>query len=100
MEACCLSRNVETLYACTCDIYIYTYIYMGPQSPTHDEKLNHLHLVAKGNPNKNAAMVPLKEIEYGIYGVLTITYPKPYSIYLREPIILASRIDMVLRTPC
>ena len=31
------------------------------------------------------AIVPLKEIEYGVYGdptiLLTITYPKPYFIY-------------------
>ena len=31
-------------------------------------------------------LVPLKEIEYGVYGDLTIIYPKPYSIYLRGSI--------------
>ena len=33
-------------------------------------------------------IVPLKLIEYGIYGDLSRTYPKPYSIYLRGSIIL------------
>ena len=28
-------------------------------------------------------IVPLDEIEYGVYGDLTPVYPKPYSIYLR-----------------
>ena len=27
-------------------------------------------------------IVPLKLIEYGVYGDLTTIYPKPYSIYL------------------
>ena len=27
--------------------------------------------------------VPLKQIEFGVYGELIIRYPKPYSIYLR-----------------
>ena len=27
-------------------------------------------------------IVPLKYIEYGLYGDLIIVYPKPYSIYL------------------
>ena len=31
-------------------------------------------------------IVPLELIEYGIYGDLIITYPKPYSIYLRGTI--------------
>ena len=29
------------------------------------------------------AIVPLRYIEYGVYGDLIIRYPKPYSIYLR-----------------
>ena len=33
-------------------------------------------------------IVPLKLIEYGIYGGLSITYPKPNSIYLRGTITL------------
>ena len=32
-------------------------------------------------------MVPLKYIEYGVYGDLIIKYPKPYSIYLRGNIV-------------
>ena len=35
-------------------------------------------------------MVPLKQIEYGVYGDLITTYPKPYSIYLRGTIVLGS----------
>ena len=31
-------------------------------------------------------IVPLKQIEYGVYGDLIIIYPKPYSIYLRGTI--------------
>ena len=31
-------------------------------------------------------IVPLKYIEYGVYGKLIIIYPKPYSIYLWGPI--------------
>ena len=31
-------------------------------------------------------IVPLKYIEYGVYGDVIITYPKPYSIYLRGTI--------------
>ena len=31
-------------------------------------------------------IVPLKWMEYGIYGDLIIIYPKPYSIYLRGTI--------------
>ena len=31
-------------------------------------------------------IVPLKKIEYGVYGILIITYPKPYSMYLRGTI--------------
>ena len=30
--------------------------------------------------------VPLKQIEYGVYGDLVIIYPKPHSIYLRRTI--------------
>ena len=29
---------------------------------------------------------PLKQIESGVHGDLTITYPKPYSTYLRGTI--------------
>ena len=28
-------------------------------------------------------IVPLKQIEYGVYGDLIVIYSKPYSIYLR-----------------
>ena len=31
-------------------------------------------------------IVPLKWIEYGLYGDLIIRYPEPYSIYLRGTI--------------
>ena len=31
-------------------------------------------------------IVPLKKIEYGVYGDLLVLYPKPYSIYLRGTI--------------
>ena len=27
--------------------------------------------------------VPLRELEYGVYGDLIMVYPKPYSIYVR-----------------
>ena len=33
-------------------------------------------------------IVPLKYIELGVYGDLIITYPKPYSIYLRGIILI------------
>ena len=32
-------------------------------------------------------MVPLEQLEYGVYGDLTILYPEPCSVYLRGPII-------------
>ena len=32
------------------------------------------------------AIVPLKQIEYGVFGDLIVIYPKPYSIYLRATI--------------
>ena len=35
-------------------------------------------------------IVPLKQIEYGVYGDFIIIYPKPYSIYLRGTIELQS----------
>ena len=28
-------------------------------------------------------MIPLKQIEYGVYGDLIATYPKPHSMYVR-----------------
>ena len=31
-------------------------------------------------------IVPLKQIEYGVYGDLSIKYPKLYAIYLRGTI--------------
>ena len=31
-------------------------------------------------------IVPLKWIEYGVYGDLIRIYPKPYSIYLKGPL--------------
>ena len=31
-------------------------------------------------------IVPLKQIEYGVYRDLSFIYPKPYSIYLRGTI--------------
>ena len=31
----------------------------------------------------SAFIIPLKQIEYGVYGDLVIMYPKPYSIYSR-----------------
>ena len=34
-------------------------------------------------PKLRALIVPLKQIEYWVYGDLIIVYPKPYSIYLR-----------------
>ena len=33
-------------------------------------------------------MVPLKEIEHGVYGDLIKIYSKPYSIYLRATLVL------------
>ena len=32
-------------------------------------------------------IVPLKWVEHGVYGDLILTYPKPYSIYLRGTIL-------------
>ena len=40
-------------------------------------------------------MVPLKEIEYGVYGDLIITWP--YSIYLRGTLVLKNKS---FRYPC
>ena len=37
---------------------------------------------------RHLSIVPLKWIEYGVYGDLVIMYPKPYSIYLRGTITL------------
>ena len=37
-------------------------------------------------------IVPLKQIEHGVYEDLVIIYPKQYSIYLRGTITLYSRI--------
>ena len=34
-------------------------------------------------------IVPIKEIEYGVYGNLILIYPKPYAITLRGTIGLA-----------
>ena len=36
--------------------------------------------------NVDRSTVPLKWIEYGLYGDLVKTYPKSYSIYLRGTI--------------
>ena len=38
-----------------------------------------------------SVIVPLKEIEYGVYGDPMLMYPKPYSIYLRGPIGFTSK---------
>ena len=35
---------------------------------------------------RHTVIVPLKQIECGVYGDLIIIYPKPYSIYLRGTI--------------
>ena len=43
-----------------------------------------------GSQSEGGSIVPLKYIEYGVYGDLIIIYPKPYSIYLRGTIILES----------
>ena len=36
--------------------------------------------------SQNRSIVPLKKIEYGVYGDLIIIYPKPYSIYFRRTV--------------
>ena len=36
--------------------------------------------------NVESLIVPLKQIDYGVYGDLILIYPKPYSIYLRGTI--------------
>ena len=40
-----------------------------------------------GSRSKSRSIVPLKYIEHGVYGDPIITYPKPYSIYLRGTLI-------------
>ena len=40
-------------------------------------------------------IVPLKLIEYGVYGDLLKMYPKPYSIYLRGTIASAGHLEGV-----
>ena len=37
----------------------------------------------EGREGSGSVIVPLKYIEYGVYGDLIITYQKPYSIYLK-----------------
>ena len=37
-------------------------------------------------PRARELILPLKEIEYGVYGDLILMYPTPYSIYLRGTI--------------
>ena len=39
-----------------------------------------------GVPGKVRFIVPLKQIDYGVYGDLITIYPKPYSIYFRGTI--------------
>ena len=36
-----------------------------------------------GVPGKVRFIVPLKQIDYGVYRDLSTIYPKPYSIYFR-----------------
>ena len=44
-------------------------------------------------------IVPLKWIAFGIYGVLIIIYPKPYSIYFRGTITLNTYLEDCTATP-
>ena len=44
---------------------------------------------------KVTSVFHLKQIEYGVYGDLTIIYPKPYSIYLRGPTISGSCVMLI-----
>ena len=45
-------------------------------------------------------IVPLKKIEYGIYGETIKTYPKPYSIYLGGTIVWAAMDEQDPRVQC
>ena len=38
-------------------------------------------------------IVPLKSIEYGVYGDLVIIYPKPYSVYLQGILLARTTFD-------
>ena len=42
------------------------------------------------------SIVPLKQIEYGVYGDLIIRYPKPYSIYLRGTLCWPSSVLVII----
>ena len=50
--------------------------------------------------SQNYAIVPLEQIEYGVYGDLIIIYLKPYSIYLRGtlPLSTPKAKPLVMRT--
>ena len=52
---------------------------MKPRPPQTLHKLT-------ANPNPLNPIVPLKQIQYGVYGDLITIYPKPRSIYLRRRI--------------
>ena len=41
-------------------------------------------------------IIPLKSIEYGVYGDLIIIYPTPYSIYLRGTILITPLVISIL----
>ena len=42
------------------------------------------------------AMVPLEQIEYGVYGDLIIISPRPYSIYLRGTIFPGATLSITI----
>ena len=79
---------------------VYIYIYVRPKvvvgTPLNFQAmpmdplgytLNPIAPEPHSSTNQNSTpRVPLKWIEHGAYGDLTIIYPRPYSIYLRGTI--------------
>ena len=55
-------------------------------SRTHHLHNNETSSSTRREWETNAGIVPLKQMEYRVYGDLIMIYPKPYSIYLRGTI--------------
>ena len=52
-----------------------------PAGPVHRPALGYVSNLSSSS--RVLVVVHLKQIEYGVYGDLIITYPMPYSIYVR-----------------